>query len=99
MPLIESRETLQARLSGLLGERTDDEALNFISDTLETYDHLHTRSASAITQQDLDTAVQAKEDEWRNKYKNAFLSGSPVPSDPPPKKVEDKPITIEDLFK
>ena len=45
MPRFETRESLSERLAAILGDRTDDEALNFIQDTMETYDY-HTRKVT-----------------------------------------------------
>lgn len=106
MPIFESRETLQTRLSAIIGDRADDEALSFIGDTLETYDHLYGRASSTFTQEDIDNAVNERDSEWRKRYKEAFFSG-PVtgpanPSqDPPGFNPDSKPnqnIKISDLF-
>lgn len=101
MPIIESRETLQTRLAGIIGERADDEALNFIADTLETYDHLYGRSQSVFTQEDIDAAVNTKDEEWRKRYKQSFLEGTgpidPAPV-PPAGGKGNNDIKISDLF-
>lgn len=104
MPIIESRETLQTRLSAIIGDRADDEALSFIGDTLETYDHLFGRASSTFTQEDIDNAVNERDTEWRNRYKNAFLNGPGPSNEPPPPPSPDRDtkknqnIKISDLF-
>lgn len=104
MPIIESRETLQTRLSAIIGDRADDEALSFIGDTLETYDHLFGRASSTFTQEDIDNAVNERDTEWRNRYKNAFLNGPGPSNEPPAPPSPDKDpkknnnIKISDLF-
>lgn len=104
MPIFESREVLQTRLSAIIGDRADDEALTFIGDTLETYDHLFGRASSTFTQEDIDNAVNERDTEWRKRYKEAFFSGAGIGpmSDPPPAPNPDRGpnqnIKISDLF-
>jgi len=102
MPIFDSREALQTRLSAIIGDRADDEALSFIGDTLETYDHLFGRASSTFTQEDIDNAVNERDTEWRKRYKEAFFSGTgPSPEPPPapnPDRGPNKNIKISDLF-
>lgn len=103
MPIFDSREALQTRLSAIIGDRADDEALSFIGDTLETYDHLFGRASSTFTQEDIDNAVNERDTEWRTRYKNAFLNGPTTTQEPPvpPSPEKDKKnnnIKISDLF-
>lgn len=77
MPNFQTREELSSRLSTLLGDRQDDEALNFIADALNTFD---SRSSSGITQEEHTRILQEQDDAWRKKYKEAFLTGKHDPS-------------------
>lgn len=77
MPNFQTREELSSRLSTLLGDRQDDEALNFIADALNTFD---SHSASGMTEEEHKRILQEQDDAWRKKYKEAFLTGKHDPS-------------------
>ena len=75
MPIIKSRENLQARLQTLIGDRTDDEALSFIQDALDTYDG---RSGTGgISQEEHDRILKEQDDAWRKKYRDTFFGKKP----------------------
>lgn len=69
---------LTERIAGIVGDRTDDEALQFLEDFDDTVRSL----GDGITQEDLDAAVNAKDVEWRERYRERFLRG--------PEKTEDE---------
>lgn len=109
MPVIETREELSTRLEAILGDRTDDDALNFIQDITQTYDARKSAPEGMISQADHDKAMQDSDNAWRQRYRNAFLSGSPDPafgseqrtSRPDPTSQggdKNNPKTFEELF-
>lgn len=89
MPRI-NKEDMNARIKGILGDRTDDEALNLVTDLNDTFDEFadNTNWHDKYDQNDKD---------WRTKYMARFMEGN---NNPPPKD-DPKPddITINDLFK
>lgn len=102
MAVLSTRDDFTARIASLVGDKNDDDTLAIIQDLTETYDSFS--GSAGITQEDLDSAVLAKENEWRERYKQAFFSGKPEgledkpkrkPSDPDP----TDPSDYDDIFK
>lgn len=102
-----SREDLQTRLNALIGERDDDEALNFIKDSLETYDSKTTENG--ITKEEHERLMKEQDTNWRKRYKDTFFSGKPDESLLNPSSREDplndvpgvdenNPASYDDLF-
>lgn len=109
MAIIESREALTNRLQTLIGDRTDDEALNFINDALETYD---SRSTGGITQEEHNRLMNEADQSWRQRYRDAFFNGPDNsfkqdpkensrddPAEEMPGGSENNPAKFDDLFK
>ena len=74
MPNFTTREELSSRLSTLLGDREDDEALNFIADSLNTFDAM-SANAGGISQEEHKRLMEEQDNSWRKRYKDAFLTG------------------------
>lgn len=110
MAVFESREQLSDRIKELIGDRTDDVALNFIKDTLDTYDS-RSSSEDMITKEEHDRLMNEQDTSWRTRYRDTFF-GSPDPnfasngadkskSDPAdsvPGSSENNPADFKDLF-
>ena len=75
MAIFETRESLQERLQTLIGDRTDDEALNFIQDALETYDRRPTNDG--IPKEEHERLMKEQDDSWRKKYRDTFFGKKP----------------------
>ena len=78
MPIFETREQLLTRMNEALGDRTDDVALNFIQDTLATYDK-HSSSDGSITQEEHKRLMEEQDNKWRKRYRDTFF-GTPDPN-------------------
>lgn len=97
---IRTQEELISSMQNIIGERTDDDALNFITDVRDTMASLSGGGGNVEAQ--IQAAVDAKDAEWRQRYKDTFFSGGGggAPSggehDDPP---ADKKLTYESLFK
>ena len=110
MAIITERTALQSRLQSLFADRTDDDALNFIQDALETFDqHANT---TGITKEEHDRLMKEQDDSWRQRYKDAFFKGADNsfnepnrdtsrrdPVDNLPGQNENNPANFDDLFK
>lgn len=112
MALFNTRDELSARLTTIFGDRTDDDALNFIQDALETFDHHSATPEGGFTADEHNRLMQEQDNAWRKRYKDAFLSGKPDSSiaekktsrdDPADNDVpghgENNPATFDELFK
>lgn len=75
--MIMSNEAFMERIRGIVGERTDDEALKFIEDSAET---LANRANTDFKEEKekIDSEWRKKLEEndnsWRKKYKDAFFN-------------------------
>lgn len=109
MAVIENREALTSRLQTLIGDRTDDEALNFIQDALDTYD---SHSSGGITQEEHKRLMDEADQAWRQKYRDAFFQGPDNsekngskntsrddPAEDQPGSSENNPAKFDELFK
>ena len=91
-----NRDEFMNRVNAFVGEDTSDEALSFIGDMSDTFDELNKGSSEWKTKYDnLDA-------DWRKRYKERFLSGSPEGDDKNDEKVKDDDralsIGFGDLF-
>ena len=92
------REAFLERIKTRIGETPSDEDIAFLEDMTDTFDGF----SGTFTQSDIDTAVKAKDEEWRKKYAERFFDSGEKPD-------KDKGcsggydesaenITIEDLY-
>ena len=83
-----------ATVSSIIGENTSDEALTLLEDITDTFNDKDNT--------DWKKKYEDNDKEWRNRYKERFLSGD-TSLDPKPEDEEDpepeKPLTFENLFK
>ena len=91
------REAFLERIKSRLGETPSDEDISFLEDMTDTFDGF----SGPFTQSDIDSAVKAKDDEWRKKYTERFFdTGAKPPKGKEPEEDDDtaENITIEDLY-
>lgn len=90
-----------------IGDDTSDEALKFIEDINDTYEDLEKKTnPNKKSDEEWQAEVDAKDKEWREKYKARFFDGvnkGDEPKDDMLDPDEKKPtpeetITIDDLF-
>ena len=95
---VRTNEEIMTMLKDIIGESTDDNALNFIEDVSDTLNHY---SETASDKTDWKQRYEDNDKEWREKYRNRFFSkpdNEPEP-EPDPEPNKDKPMKYEDLFK
>lgn len=92
------REEFLERIKSRLGETPSDEDIAFLEDMTDTFDGF----SGKFTQDDIDQAVTAKDEEWRKKYTERFFdSGTKTTDESEGTDVEEdtaETITIEDLY-
>ena len=90
-----------------VGDDTSDEALKFIEDINDTYDDLEKKvNPNKKTDEEWQKELEAKDNEWREKYKARFFDGVESGVDPEEKMVNpekkdplpEETITVDDLF-
>lgn len=95
---IKTKDEILASIKEKFADDSSDETIGFIEDISDTLSDYETRANGDGT----DWKAEAKriDNEWREKYKARFFSGSVnEPEDPDPEFDEPKPMKFEDLFK
>lgn len=89
---IKKPEEIIAGLKELIGDRTDEAALNVLEDVDDTLKDYSTNA-------NIDWKAKYDENDaaWKKKYKDRFF-GKPVQEDEP-EPPEEKKLTFEELFK
>lgn len=91
-------EELRTALQALIGERTDDEALEFIEDFNDSIEELSNKDS-----EDWKTKYEQNDAEWRKKYRDRFFNGRVDEDIEKPKpntheEPDEEKTTIDDLF-
>lgn len=96
--MIRTREELLNQIRDMIGDSTDDNALSILEDVTDTFADLETRAAD---QTDWQARYNQLDQDWRQRYRDRFTSGSDDPAAPPdPDPEPDETImTYEELFK
>ena len=100
--MIVKKEEIIKRVSDILGDRNDDDAIAFVEDLSDTLEDYETR-----TGEDWKTKYEENDKAWRDKYKARFFEG--LPEEHEKDKAEqigdqtgeedEKELTFENLFK
>lgn len=114
--MVLSREDFMKRIKEKIGDDSSDESLKFLEDMNDTYDDLSKKSnpnkkTDEEWEKQIKEQVEAKDNEWRERYKARFFEGSDDnggndgnKTDPLLAPDDDKPtpeetISVDDLFK
>ena len=90
-----------------IGEDNSDETLKFLEDISDTYNDLEKKlNPNKKTDEEWQSELEAKDKEWREKYKARFFEGIETEGNPEEKMVNPEPkkptpeetITVDDLF-
>lgn len=87
-----SREQYLSTIQQLVGDNTDDNVLNAVSDLSDTYEHFN----SGV---DWEQRYKDNDNAWRKKYRDRFFSGAAQADDVPPPVDTKRPLRFEELFK
>ncbi len=96
---IRSRDDIVASMRTIIGERDDDEALNFIEDLTDTLDDYDTRVSDTT---DWKSKYETNDREWREKYRERFFEGKPEGTNDVDEIEETDTVEVksfDDLFK
>lgn len=96
--MIKTKEEILTQIRDMIGDSTDDNALSILENVTDTFTDLETRAAD---QTDWQARYNQLDQEWRQRYRDRFTSGSDDPATPPdPDPEPDETImTFEELFK
>ena len=96
---VRTSEELRGMVKGLIGDRTDDEAIGMIEDFTDTFNQ---------PKDDWEEKYKENDAAWRKRYTERFFSGEPMPTlaqqssqmtDPAPAQEPEAIVTYDQLFK
>ena len=91
------KEELMSAVQNIIGDRSDDEALNFIADITDTVNYLENNFNDADSWK---SKYEENDKAWREKYRDRFFTGDNTEETPSYNDGElQEDITIDDLFK
>lgn len=94
--MIKTREEILNQIRDMIGDSTDDNALSILENVTDTITDLETRAAD---QTDWKAKYEQLDQDWRQRYRDRFTSGSDdTPPDPDPEQRETI-MTFDELFK
>lgn len=103
---VRTRDEISAKIKAILGERADDEALEFLEDISDTFDDYEKRGSAPTNEQiermkeDYEARIDELDKSWRQRYRDRFL-GLPTdkePEDYVEEEIKEKELTFEGLF-
>lgn len=107
--MILQKSELMEKIKVLVGERTDDEALNALKDISETVESYSTTDADEWKKkyEDKEKELKNNDEEWRKKYRDTFFGKGTEQIEKEIEKQEEKQdekdrantITLDDLIK
>lgn len=93
--MIRNKEELISMISQQIGEDNSDEAIALLEDVTDTFNDYELKTKDNT---DWKTRYEENDAEWRNKYKERFMSGSTEIDDEVIPEPEEKKYTFESLF-
>ena len=100
---VKTKADILDSLKTLIGDKTDDDSLNFISDVSDTLDDFENKTKSNT---DWEQKYKENDESWRKKYKERFFSsgdnsnndGNQNDGGQDNDETETKPKTYDNLF-
>lgn len=95
--MIKSKDELISMISERIGEDNSDEAISLLEDVSDTLADFETRTADTTNWKQ---KYEENDKEWRDKYKERFMSGTPADAveDEPDDDPEPKKYSFDELF-
>ena len=94
---VKTVEEILASVSTIIGDNSSDEALTLLEDIQDTFTNKANNDST-----DWEKKYHELDTEWRNRYKERFLTGNSEldpPNDDDEPDEPEKPLTFENLFK
>lgn len=93
--MVRSKDEIIKMLTEKMGEDTSDEALAILEDVTDTISDYEAKTADAT---DWKTKYENNDKEWRDRYRERFMTGSDDSDEDIPDEPEDKKYTFDELF-
>lgn len=99
-----TREQFMEKLNTLTDGKTDDDTLSMIQDFSDTFKSLEEKDDVEAVRGDYEEKLKVLDENWRNKYRDAFFNGVEDKKDDVIEEKDDneekeEPHTYEELFK
>ena len=97
-----TREQFMEKLNTLTDGKTDDDTLTMILDFSDTFKSLEEKEVVEAVRGDYEEKLKVLDENWRNKYRDAFFNGTEEKKEEIEEEEEDnkeEPHTYEELFK
>lgn len=96
-----TREQFMEKLNTLTDGKTDDDTLTMIQDFSDTFKSLEEKEDVEAIRGDYEAKLKSLDENWRNKYRDAFFNGTEEKKDKEEEEEEEpeEPHTYEELFK
>lgn len=96
--MIKTKDEIISMISARIGEDNSDEAIGLLEDITDTLTDYETRTADSTNWKE---RFEANDKEWRDRYKERFMSGDPSKDETIIDEEEEpeRKYTFEDLFK
>lgn len=94
--MIKTKDEIINMISARIGEDNSDEAIGLLEDITDTLNDYETRTADSTNWKE---RYETNDKEWRDKYKERFMSGDSSKDDEIIEEEKPKRYSFEDLFK
>ena len=99
-----TREQFMEKLNTLTDGKTDDDTLAMIQDFIDTFKSLEEKEDVEAVRGDYEEKLKVLDENWRNKYRDAFFNGAEEKKDEEEEEEEEKDKEIvaenfDELFK
>ena len=95
--MIKTKDEIISMISARIGEDNSDEAIGLLEDITDTLTDYETRTADSTNWKE---RYEANDKEWRDRYKERFMSGDPSKDETIIEEEEEpeRKYTFEELF-
>ena len=95
--MVLNNEDFMKSVKDIIGDRTDEESINFMENMNDTYNSLV--ADKEVTNTAWEQKYNALNDTWSKRYKDRFIGGSEQEKEKDDSEEDNEPKTYDDLFK
>ena len=95
--MVLNNEDFMKSVKAIIGDRTDEESINFMENMNDTYNSLV--ADKEVTNTAWEQKYNALNDTWSKRYKDRFIGGSEQEKEKDGSEEDNEPKTYDDLFK
>lgn len=95
--MVLNNEDFMKSVKAIIGDRTDEESINFMENMNDTYNSLV--ADKEVTNTAWEQKYNALNDTWSKRYKERFIGGSEQEEKKDDSEEDNEPKTYDDLFR